>query len=507
MKHSVPVPVCVLVAALAVVGLAPDPAAAQTTRFTDKAAFLAATGSTNATGPLPDLGLVVAATVGSATFSVAPGGDNLAIGGFGTLADPDWYALLPGNDIALGNENLQVDLAAPMYAVGFDFAQPDATMPAFGGSPVDSTYVISLYDGATLVGQSLYSAIPTDVVTFLGLWSSAPFTTVTIIDVTLSPFADDDEYFGEFYTGAVPYSAVTLTACTDKAAFLAGTGVTSATGPLPDLGAVVSAKLGSVTLSVGPGGDDLLIGPHATGAEPDWCPLLPGNDIAQGFENLQVVLDAPVTSFGLDFVQPDATMPPFGGTPIDSTFELNVYAGGTLLGQVVFSNIPVDVPTFLGVCSNTPFDRVTLTDITPSVFVDDDEYYGEMYTGPGPVVWTNLGYGLAGISGDPLLSGTGPLTAGSSGALDLVNAAPSTPAFLVISGGALPTPLLCGTVVPWPPLVILTVPTDSLGTAQVPWSSWSSTLSGASLYFQYGLLDASAICGVSMSNALRADVP
>ncbi|NUQ76150.1 MAG: hypothetical protein HUU21_21640 [Polyangiaceae bacterium] len=195
----------VLVAALS--GAAtPRATSAEIKTFGDMATFLAETGGAAATGALPDLGLVTTATVGSVTFGVAPGGDNLAIGAAGTLAAPDWYALLPGNDIALGFENLSVATAAPVYALGWEFAQPDVTMPSFGGLAVDSTYEVSLYHGATLVGQAQFTSIPTDVVTFLGVWSSAPFTHAEIVDVTQSPFVDDDEFFGEFFSGTTPTS-------------------------------------------------------------------------------------------------------------------------------------------------------------------------------------------------------------------------------------------------------------------------------------------------------------
>src|SRR5262245_57890249 len=77
--------------------------------FDDKAAFLSATGASSASGPLPDLGTVAGpVTVGTITFSLAPGGNTLSIGARGTGAAPDWYPALPGNDLALGFENLQV---------------------------------------------------------------------------------------------------------------------------------------------------------------------------------------------------------------------------------------------------------------------------------------------------------------------------------------------------------------------------------------------------------------
>jgi hypothetical protein len=475
--------------------------------FTDRAIFLAETSGASATGPLPDLGFVTSATVGSVTFGIAPGGDNMAIGPAGTIAAPDWYPPLPGNDIALGYENLQVDFAGPVYAFGFEFAQPDATMPWFGGTPVDSTFEITLYDGAVQVAQLQFSSIPTDVVTYLGVWSSAPFTSATIIDVTPSIFVDDNEFFGEFDSSVVPYVPIVLVPCTDQAAFLALPGVIDASGPIPDIGAVSSAKLGSVTIGIAPGGNTLYLGAFGTSAAPDWYPLLPGHDIALGYEALELAFDAPVNAFGIEFAQPDATMPAFGGVPIDSTYELEAFLGSASLGKLVFSNLPVDVPAFLGVCCDTPFDRVTLIDVTPSPFVEDDEFFGRIYTGSLPQVWNNLGSALGGGAGEPLLSGTGPLLAGSSGALELAHATPGSVAVLAIAGTATPVPLFCGTFVAWPPVGIVALPVDSIGMTALPWSSWSAGLSGASLLLQIGLLDPLAPCGVAFSNALRADVP
>jgi hypothetical protein len=169
-------------------------------RFTDKASFIEATGATSASGPLPDIGRVAgAATVGTVTFSLAPGGNSLAIGASGTGAAPDWYPAMAGNEIAMGYENLQVQTAAPVYSMGFDFVEPNATMPAYGGTPVDSTFEVVLYMDNTEVGRSSFNA-PDDQVTFFGVWSRTAFNRVTIIDMTGD---GDDEFFGQFYTGTV----------------------------------------------------------------------------------------------------------------------------------------------------------------------------------------------------------------------------------------------------------------------------------------------------------------
>lgn len=494
----------VLLASVSAMG-APRASGAEVKTYGDMATFLTETGGAAASGPLPDLGLVPSATVGSVTFGIAPGGDNMAIGAAGTLAAPDWYPPLPGNDIALGFENLSVTLAAPVYALGFEFAQPDVTMPSFGGLPVDSTYEVSLYNGAALVGQVQFASIPTDVVTFLGVWSSDPFTYAEIIDVTPSPFVDDDEFFGEFFTGTTPLP--TLTKYTQRSTFLSATGATNASGPLPNVGSATSVKLGSVTFSVAPGGDNMAMGAFGIAGLGDWCPQNPGNDVALGYENLQLDLDEPVVALGIDFVQPEATIAPWGGTAVDSTYEVALYLDGTFLTQASFSAIVVDQLAFLGVSSSMPFDRVTIIDVTNTPFIDDDEFFGEVYTAPAAGPWTNLGYGQTGVFGDAVLSGSGPLTVGSSGSIDLVQANAATPVLLVVALNANPTPALCGTIVPLPVLATIGLTTDAIGEIHLPWASWSGGLSGLSLHFQYLIVDAAAPCGVAMSNALRGDVP
>jgi hypothetical protein len=206
-------------------------------------------------------------------------------------------------------------------------------------------------------------------------------------------------------------------------------------------------------------------------------------------------------------VQPDATMPAWGGTPVDSTFEVELFAGELLLGAVQFSAIPVDEVVFLGVSCDVPFDRATIIDITDSLFADDDEFFGEFYTGPGPHAWNNLGFTLGGVSGDPLLYGTGPLTEASDGWLVLVNAAPSQPAALFVSLIGTPSPFKGGTLVPVPVLTTFALSTSPGGEIPLGWLAWPGGLSGLSVYFQYGVLDGAAPLGIALSNALRADVP
>ncbi len=121
--------------------------------------------------------------------------------------------------------------------------------------------------------------------------------------------------------------------------------------------------------------------------------------------------------------------------------------------------------------------------------------------------WTDLGFALAGVAGLPQLVGTGPLTAGSSGSIVLSHAAPSAPSLLFIALAAHPTPFKCGTLLPVPWVSTFALGTSPAGGIPLGWAAWPAGLSGLSLHFQYAVKDNAGICGVSLSNAVRGNVP
>jgi hypothetical protein len=121
--------------------------------------------------------------------------------------------------------------------------------------------------------------------------------------------------------------------------------------------------------------------------------------------------------------------------------------------------------------------------------------------------WTDVGCSLAGVSGPPLLVGSGPLTTGSAGSLALSNAAPSASCLLFVSLSSTPVGFKGGTLCAFPFAVTLPLGTDGSGALTLPWASWPSGLSGSSLFFQYAIADAAGPAGASLSNAERADVP
>lgn len=113
---------------------------------------------------------------------------------------PDWYPGTPGNDMAFGFEDFEVQSAAQIHALGFELVEPNATMPPWGATPVASAYKVTLYDDDIPVGDFVFNA-PDDELAFVGVWSDQAFTRANITDTTGD---HDDEYFGEFWSGTTP---------------------------------------------------------------------------------------------------------------------------------------------------------------------------------------------------------------------------------------------------------------------------------------------------------------
>ncbi|MHC5209295.1 MAG: FG-GAP-like repeat-containing protein [Planctomycetota bacterium] len=120
--------------------------------------------------------------------------------------------------------------------------------------------------------------------------------------------------------------------------------------------------------------------------------------------------------------------------------------------------------------------------------------------------WVDLGAGLAGAGGEPLLDGSGPLTPGSTVELDLSGALAGAPATLVAGVSSLFLGFKGGTLVPSPDAL---VPLAVSGAGGINLSgTWPGALpSGTQLLLQYWVVDASGPVGYSASNAVRGDVP
>lgn len=125
---------------------------------------------------------------------------------------------------------------------------------------------------------------------------------------------------------------------------------------------------------------------------------------------------------------------------------------------------------------------------------------------PAEGPWLNLGKSLAGASGAPLLYGVGSLAAGSNFSLNLKNAPAGTSALLVLGASRVDLPLVGGTLIPAPDVLVAGLPTG-VGSFSISGVTPNGLLPGTDLYFQCWMPDAGAIFGSSASNGLKATTP
>jgi len=123
--------------------------------------------------------------------------------------------------------------------------------------------------------------------------------------------------------------------------------------------------------------------------------------------------------------------------------------------------------------------------------------------GSGP--YTDLGGGLAGTGGVPLLVGTGPLTALSANSVELSNALPGSTTNLVLGFGVLNLPFKGGTMVPTIDLLFLGLPVSGAGQNSIPFVWPAGIPAGTSVYLQHWVADGGAPVGFAASNGLDAE--
>jgi IPT/TIG domain len=122
-------------------------------------------------------------------------------------------------------------------------------------------------------------------------------------------------------------------------------------------------------------------------------------------------------------------------------------------------------------------------------------------------VFTNLNGALAGVSGDPLLQGSGTLQGGTFTTISLSNAAPNAAAALLISLTSNPVPFKGGVLQTIPIAVLIPLTTSPTGDIVVGTTISPALPTGLEFYLQYAIHDNAAVHGVALSNALRAHVP
>ncbi len=124
----------------------------------------------------------------------------------------------------------------------------------------------------------------------------------------------------------------------------------------------------------------------------------------------------------------------------------------------------------------------------------------------GMVPWDDLGQALAGGPGEPGLTGFGLAEPGTLAVANLTDANPLAQVFLVVGLSDVSQPMLGGTLVPSPDLVLArtTLPDGTLHVAD----RWPNGLApGTTLYFQYWIVDPAGPAGFSASNAISGTTP
>jgi hypothetical protein len=131
-------------------------------------------------------------------------------------------------------------------------------------------------------------------------------------------------------------------------------------------------------------------------------------------------------------------------------------------------------------------------------------YYEQVLPPPPPPPWTDLGFGLAGTSGVPVLIGTGVNASGQQAGMELSDALPFSLGYLVLGYFELAVPFKGGVLVPNPDKVVIAV-VDGFGETSLSWT-WSPGIPpGALFWCQMWVPDPGGPKGFAASNGLRGE--
>ncbi|MCU0866132.1 MAG: Ig-like domain-containing protein [Planctomycetes bacterium] len=119
----------------------------------------------------------------------------------------------------------------------------------------------------------------------------------------------------------------------------------------------------------------------------------------------------------------------------------------------------------------------------------------------GSSAFVDLGFGLAGTTGVPVLDGAGTTAPGGAVTFTITGALPNSAGLLGLGASTIYSPLLGGTLVPLPD-VILPFALDAAGAAAVP-SVWPALAPGTMRYLQAVVLDPAAPEWFAWTNGLQ----
>lgn len=121
--------------------------------------------------------------------------------------------------------------------------------------------------------------------------------------------------------------------------------------------------------------------------------------------------------------------------------------------------------------------------------------------------WTDLGGGLAGTTGTPVLVVDGELLLGQEVGVTVRGATPGAPAWFVLGLAADPQPFKGGTLVPVPQVAVGPLLADAQGTLQAQAAMSTDLPTGTTLVLQAWLADAGGPQGAAASNGVAGSAP
>ncbi|MHC4846603.1 MAG: sulfatase-like hydrolase/transferase, partial [Planctomycetota bacterium] len=155
-----------------------------------------------------------------------------------------------------------------------------------------------------------------------------------------------------------------------------------------------------------------------------------------------------------------------------------------------------------------PFELVNLLD-TPPLAPLAQASYDALTTAMSNVMptWMDVGHGLAGTAGVPLLTGSGDPVVGNPITLALTRARPNASTALAIGFTTLSLPLKGGIIVPAPDILWTGLVTDGLGDLTLV-ANWPVPLpTGLRLSFQHWIIDPVGPFGYAASRAQLLNAP
>jgi hypothetical protein len=164
--------------------------------------------------------------------------------------------------------------------------------------------------------------------------------------------------------------------------------------------------------------------------------------------------------------------------------------------------VPNNGQTFVAVgvtddCNENGIEDATDISMGTSLDVDTDGVPDECQT-----PWTDLGFALAGVSGNPTLDGLGVFASDTTYTITLANGAPSALTVLFLALTATPVPFKGGFLVPIPLLQSVTLGTNASGGLKLVGVLPPGLPAGIDIVLQFWIADAAAIVGASASNGL-----